>query len=104
MGMFRVLSGVLKASSAGLALAERIRVSAGHAEVQGAVLELTENEIWNVTYSSQAESAALLAKRWGGTREWDLRRLNESRATVDAEIQANRCSAFRSRRPDLQPR
>lgn len=69
MEVLRVLSGVLSASSAGLALAERIGISAEEAQVQGAAVELSPVEDWNLTYPSQSESAALLDAALGRARE-----------------------------------
>jgi hypothetical protein len=68
MAMLRVLSGVLSASSAGLALAERIGVSPDDA-APGATVQprlVLERE---VTYPSQSESAALLDAALGRVRE-----------------------------------
>ena len=70
MGVFRVLSGVLGAGSAGLALAERIGVSAAEeTQVQNAVIKPPPLADWNVTYPSQSESAALLDAALGRARE-----------------------------------
>ena len=57
MAVFKFLSGVLSASSFGLALAERIAVSGDGADVGEAV---QPPEDWSTTYPSQSESAALL--------------------------------------------
>jgi len=69
MGVFRVLSGVLWAGSAGLALAEPIGASAEEPQVQDAAVEPPPVEDWNVTYPSQSESAALLDAALGRARE-----------------------------------
>lgn len=69
MEVLRVLSGVLSASSAGLALAERIGASAAEeTQIQGAAVELAPVEDWNLTYPSQSESAALLDEALGRAR------------------------------------
>ena len=69
--MLRVLSGVLSASSAGLALAQRIGVSTDDA-AQEATVQPRLVEEPNVTYPSQSESAALLDAALGRAREKTL--------------------------------
>ena len=69
MGVFRVLSGVLGAGSAGLALAERMGASAaGEAQIHGEAVDLAPVEDWNLTYPSRSESAALLDAALDRTR------------------------------------
>ncbi len=66
VAVLRFLSGVLSASSAGLALAERIGVSTDEARL-GEALQSVED--WNATYPSQSESAALLDAALDRARE-----------------------------------
>lgn len=70
MGVLRVLSGMLGAGSAGLALAERIGASvAEEAQIPGAAVERAPVDDWNLMYPSQSESAALLDAALGRARE-----------------------------------
>ena len=68
MGVLRVLSGMLGAGSAGLALAERLGTSPEEAQVQGAAVEFSLVQDWNLTYPCQSESAALLDAALGRAR------------------------------------
>ncbi len=68
MAVLRILSGVLSASSAGLALAERIGVSADEARFLD-VVETPLVEGSSATYPSQSESAALLDAALGRARQ-----------------------------------
>ena len=68
MAVLKVLSGVLSASSAGLALAERIAAPAPASDGQD-VVKQPSVENWSLDCPSQSESAALLDETLGRARE-----------------------------------